>query len=150
MKTLARETDKQEILERLERINASSVRQWGRMTVGEMVCHLSDSFMVAMGEREARSVSSLFGRTVMKWAALKLPAKWPQGVQTVAECAAGKGGTPPLELERDKNQLRALIGQFTRQGQTYAEHPIFGRMSNEEWLRWGYLHMDHHLRQFEA
>jgi len=27
-------------------------------------------------------------------------------------------------------------------------HPIFGRMSLWEWQRWGYLHTDHHLRQF--
>ena len=29
-------------------------------------------------------------------------------------------------------------------------HPIFGRMSDGDWLRWGYLHMEHHLRQFGA
>jgi len=29
-------------------------------------------------------------------------------------------------------------------------HPRLGRMSEREWLRWGYLHMDHHLRQFGA
>jgi hypothetical protein len=29
-------------------------------------------------------------------------------------------------------------------------HPIFGAMSAGDWLRWGYLHMDHHLRQFGA
>jgi hypothetical protein len=27
-------------------------------------------------------------------------------------------------------------------------HSFFGRLSRTEWLRWGYLHMDHHLRQF--
>lgn len=27
-------------------------------------------------------------------------------------------------------------------------HPIFGRLSRAAWLRWAYLHMDHHLRQF--
>jgi hypothetical protein len=25
---------------------------------------------------------------------------------------------------------------------------VFGRMSQAAWLRWAYLHMDHHLRQF--
>jgi hypothetical protein len=29
-------------------------------------------------------------------------------------------------------------------------HPIFGRLSPAAWLRWGYLHCDHHLRQFGA
>jgi hypothetical protein len=29
-------------------------------------------------------------------------------------------------------------------------HPLFGRMSDADWLRWAYLHADHHLRQFGA
>ena len=27
-------------------------------------------------------------------------------------------------------------------------HPMFGPMSAADWMRWGYLHADHHLRQF--
>jgi hypothetical protein len=29
-------------------------------------------------------------------------------------------------------------------------HPIFGELTDSERMRWGYLHMDHHLRQFGA
>ena len=29
-------------------------------------------------------------------------------------------------------------------------HPIFGRMSEAAWLRWGDVHTDHHLRRFGA
>jgi hypothetical protein len=29
-------------------------------------------------------------------------------------------------------------------------HPIFGAMTRRAWMRWGYLHVDHHLRQFSA
>jgi len=29
-------------------------------------------------------------------------------------------------------------------------HPIFGWMSEASWMRWAYLHTDHHLRQFGA
>jgi hypothetical protein len=27
-------------------------------------------------------------------------------------------------------------------------HPMFGVMTVGDWRRWGYLHADHHLRQF--
>ena len=30
----------------------------------------------------------------------------------------------------------------------FPRHPLFGRMTNGEWGRWGYRHVDHHLRQF--
>jgi hypothetical protein len=39
----------------------------------------------------------------------------------------------------------------TRQpGLHWPTHPIFGRMSEAAWMRWAYLHTDHHLRQFGA
>ena len=27
-------------------------------------------------------------------------------------------------------------------------HPIFGPLTTSQWMRWGYLHVYHHLRQF--
>ena len=151
-KTLANAADLQEILERLNAISADSQRRWGRMTVAEMICHLNDAFRVAMSEKSARPVSNVFSRSVMKWVALNMPMKWPHGVQTVEECAAGKGGTPPAALEKDLDELREHLKRFSSAPRdfTFAEHAIFGRMSSEQWLRWGYLHADHHLRQFGA
>ena len=77
---------------------------------------------------------------------------WPHGVKTVPECEAGKGGTPPAEMERDLNELRGHLERFARRPRDFEfqAHPIFGQMSEWEWMRWGWLHMDHHLRQFGA
>jgi hypothetical protein len=152
LKTLANATDRDEIVRRLRALGPSSQRRWGKMSVGEMVCHLNDALKIAMGERKAKSISNWFTRTVMKRAGLSVPMKWPHGVQTVPECEAGKGGTPPAELERDLNELHELLDRFARRPRQFelTEHSIFGVMSDEEWMRWGYLHMDHHLRQFGA
>jgi hypothetical protein len=30
----------------------------------------------------------------------------------------------------------------------WGRHPLFAEMSERDWMRWGYLHVDHHLRQF--
>jgi hypothetical protein len=150
MKTLANSEDKIEILQRLARIGPASQRLWGRMTVAQMLCHLSDAFRVCIGERQANSVSNWFKRSVFKWAGLWLPVEWPHGVSTVPECDAKHGGTPPAALENDLNEVRRLLERFTEQPRKFewAEHPIFGHMSDKEWMRWGYLHIDHHLRQF--
>jgi hypothetical protein len=122
------------------------------MTASEMVCHLSDAFRVVMGEREAKSVSNWFSRTAFKWAGLWLPAKWPQGIETVPECDPKLGGTAPGKFEANLSELRSLLERFARQSREFewSPHPIFGEMTDKEWLRWGYLHMDHHLRQFGA
>jgi hypothetical protein len=152
MKTLANAEDMAEIVRRLSAIGPTSKRQWGKMTVGEMICHLNDAFLVTMSEKSAQPVSNWFSKSVMKWAALQLPAKWPPGVSTVPECEAGKGGTPPAEFEQDLNKLRGLLVRFSKPLREfeYAAHPMFGKMTDAEWQRWGYRHMDHHLRQFGA
>jgi hypothetical protein len=83
----------------------------------------------------------------MKWIALRVPAKWPQGVPTRPEIEQGRGGTAPTDWERDCAELRALILSF--RGRTaFGKHPIFGKMSRRDWMVWGYRHVDHHLRQF--
>ena len=62
------------------------------------------------------------------------------------------GGTRPGDFAADVAQLEALLELITTPERTpdWQLHPIFGRMSEAAWLRWAYLHMDHHLRQFGA
>jgi hypothetical protein len=46
--------------------------------------------------------------------------------------------------------LFAAINKFTGlpRAFTFHTHPMFGEMTEKDWMRWGYLHADHHLRQF--
>ena len=66
---------------------------------------------------------------------------------TRPEIEQGVGGTPPSEWERDRAELLELIDVFAG-WQTFGEHPVFSKMSQRDWLTWGYRHVDHHLRQF--
>ncbi len=61
-----------------------------------------------------------------------------------------RGGTRPVEFSRDKAALAAAIERFARQPNTsrFSRHPTFGELTKWEWIRWGYLHADHHIRQF--
>ncbi len=150
MKTLSNAKDKAEIVRRLRMIGLASQRRWGTMTAAEMLCHLSDAFRIALGERAAKPVRNRYSGPLMRWAALWIPLKWPQGVPTVPECDANAGGSRPAEFERDKNEALELLEQFTVHGRESGlrPHPFFGEMTEKEWMRWGYLHTDHHLRQF--
>jgi hypothetical protein len=149
-KTLKNVEDRREIAERLGRVRVDSARRWGKMSAHGMVCHLSDSFRGVMGEKALAAKPGTFGRGFMKWAALRLPLPWPHGVKTMPEMDQEIGGTTPTEFEGDMWELRRLFERFTREPRDFAwrPHPIFLEMSEEEWMRWGYLHMDHHLRQF--
>jgi hypothetical protein len=153
--TLSNPADKQKIVERLGKIQLSSSRQWGRMSVNQMICHLSDSFRVTMGEKpwktERISVTPIpLPRWLVKWMALDVPLAWPQGLKTRPEVDSEIAGTPPGQFEADRAALLDLLQRFTRQPREFKwqPHPIFGMMSDPDWMRWGYLHSDHHLRQF--
>lgn len=105
-----------------------------------MICHLSHA-------------ATPLRRTIVKWIALYLPLRWPGGrILTRPEIDQEVGGTKPGDFAGDIATLESLVELITapRRSFDWEAHPIFGRMSDADWLRWGYLHMDHHLRQFGA
>jgi hypothetical protein len=139
------------LVARLQSVRPDSPRQWGRMTPSQMLCHLSDSFLTVSGDRPvAKSAETFFSRTVIKFIAIHSPLPWPKGVPTMREVDAEKDGTKPGDFERDRQQVIERLRAFAAPGATYARHPIFGAMSRAEWMKWGFAHVDHHLRQFNA
>jgi hypothetical protein len=120
------------------------------MSSAQMVCHLCDAFLAVMGEKPVRLPRGLNLWPLMKPWVLYAPIKWPPGVATRPEIDQELGGTPPAEFAADVRRLLAVVDKFTADPREFAflPHPMFGEMSEKDWMRWGYLHMDHHLRQF--
>jgi hypothetical protein len=149
LKTLSAAACLNEILDRLKNVRPDSPRQWGKMSAHQMICHLNDSFLVAMGRKQASPAERPYG-PVMKWLALNMPMKWPQGVPTRPEIDQERCGTAPAGFAVDAQMVMALTQEFAHEPRsfTFASHPIFGNMTKSEWMRWAYLHTDHHLRQF--
>ena len=121
------------------------------MSPHQMVCHLGDSCRMLTGERTVRPVATPLPRPVMKWLALYLPMRWPQGIPTTPEVDQEIDGTRPSDFAADVAALEALLDEIVRrrrQSLGGQRHPMFGPMSEAAWLRWAYLHTDHHFRQF--
>ena len=152
MKTLARQRDAAEILARLENLRPESARRWGKMSSHQMVCHLIDAFHMMTGEKAVSHATGLVQRTILKWTVLYLPLPWPKGVLTRPEIDQEFDGRLPCDFQADVRELEALVRIIAAQQRSFDRqlHPIFGRMSEAGWLRWGYLHVDHHFRQFGA
>jgi hypothetical protein len=151
MKRLDNTEDKAMVLDRLRQITPGSQRQWGKMTPHQMICHLNDSFKSVIGERELNGdKSNLLTRSVVRWLALYAPLKWPHGVPTMPENDQEQGGTPPEDFQRDLDALVLMIDRVTRAEKDFQwrRHPLFAEMSERDWMRWAFLHVDHHLRQF--
>lgn len=149
MKSFAREEHRAELLTRLKAVRQDSRNRWGVMTAHQMICHLGDTFLMMIGEKRVSDATGLLQRTLVKWIALYLPVPWPAGILTRPELDQTMGGTRCGAFVDDVARVEALMGRAASAADCKARpHPIFGPMSHADWMRWAYLHMDHHLRQF--
>jgi hypothetical protein len=149
VKTLSNAADRQNISSRLSSLAPADTARWGFMSVHQMVCHLDDSYKLGLGEKYAEPATGFFQRTLLKWLALEMPLQWRKGFPTRPELEQGKGGSIPVNFQEDLRSLLSTLDRFCDAlPRPCVPHPIFREMTAGDWMRWGYLHTDHHLRQF--
>lgn len=144
------QTTANEFRKRLSNLRPETRPLWGKMNAHQMVCHLNDSFGLAMGLKRASEEITFLHRTLFRWLALHTPMRWPQGVPTRPEMDQLAGGTKPVEFGQDAAALAEMIDKFAAKPRTFefGRHPVFGELTESEWMIWGYRHADHHFRQF--
>ena len=119
------------------------------MTAHQAVCHLSDSFRSMMSPTADHVDRDAFLENRHQVDRAAGADDVAAGVKTRPEVDQEIGGTKPVEFARDRRELEALIEEFAaRGGERFQPHPMFGRLTTGEWHRWGWLHTDHHFRQF--
>lgn len=152
MKTLRDRQQVDEILARLDRLTPATPRLWGKMSAHQMVCHLNDAFKLYAGVIAAAPPGFPYPSKLLKWGCLFVPIRWPKGFKTVPELDQQRRGAPESDFARDVAELRDRLKAFAHIPENFAwpTHPYLGAMSAAEWMRLGYLHTDHHLRQFGA
>lgn len=135
------------LVTRINSATPQSTRRWGTMDVHQMLEHIGDAAAAALGQRAFSATSRSGPRGLVRFIALRLLPRMPRGIKSgaepaekVIEVAAFKG---------NQERAAALLRQMAVSGQTFAAtHPAFGTMKREDWMRYAYLHTDHHLRQF--
>lgn len=149
MKTLGTADDLQSIELRLETLSVQDRSRWGRMNVHQMVCHLCHSMRVPLGEIQVSDAEAPhLQRVVLKWAALYVPLKWRPDFPTRPELDQCSLNLPLDDFDSDRRLAIALTERLSRAEVEGRRHPYFGPITRAQWLRWGWLHADHHLRQF--
>lgn len=138
------EARRAELLRRLDGLRADVAPRWGRMTAPTMVTHLLEAFRMPSGALHIRRRFVPL-RPLVRWLLLYV-LPFPKGAPTAPEMLARQ----PLTWDADVDALRAAIAAVRRPapGERIGEHPIFGRMSADDWGVLMYKHSDHHFRQF--
>lgn len=149
MKNLLNAADREALIARLQSLTPDKPRKWGTMDAAQVVPHLTDPLRVAIGDRAAQPMKSMFSNPLVSALAVWwMP--WPKGAPTAEEFIQGKRGTSPTEFERDKQALLLTIHRFANHPEDLPLHPspVFGTLSRRAWGRLMWRHLDHHLRQF--
>ena len=148
MSSIEDPADLDRLLERLNTLRPETAARWGKLTAGEMLCHLGDA--TASVVRPAPSEEPVRPHRFMKWLALRAPVAWPRGLPTPPSVDPHADGTKPTDFEEDRkraiDELRKLVSAPS--DSLSPTHGAFGPMSARDWYRWAYRHTDHHLRQF--
>ena len=151
MSTISEQRSLDQLFGRLAVLTPQTLRRWGTLTPAEMLCHLGDAGDVVLGHRALSGPApSPVRRPVFKWLALRSPIPWPKGVATRPGVDPRKEGTRPGDFERDRTRVITGLKELATapRERLPAAHSRFGLMTREDWHRWAYRHVDHHLRQF--
>ena len=138
-----------EIVARINRLTPESKAAWGKMNVGEMLCHCADGIKMATGARTVADKSNfLFRHLVKPLVIYVLPM--PKGAPTADEINPQAAGTKPADFEADRRELLDCLEKFCAlpAGYPLARHAAFGKMSRRQWGLIAHKHLDHHLKQF--
>jgi Protein of unknown function (DUF1569) len=136
---------KQEIITRINNLTPQSQRQWGKMDVAQMLAHLQVPIGVALGTNAVKGNWLL--KLVLPLFKKKLydETPWKQGLPTDRSFVM----TGQIkDFENEKKQLLDHISRFTETNMVNEKHPVFGKLTKENWSKATWKHIDHHLKQF--
>jgi len=148
MRTIWEAPRQQEIRERVARLSPENRAAWGRMSAPQMVCHLTDSLKMALGDLPCATKKLPIRYPPLKQFIIYV-APFPKSAPTAPELLA----RPPATWQADVAELQALVDRLVARGREatpWPEHPAFGKLSRRAWGVLTYRHIDHHLRQFGA
>jgi Protein of unknown function (DUF1569) len=135
---------KQSIIDRINKLTPQSQQQWGKMDVAQMLAHCQMPLGVATGHHKLkgdffmRLVGPLFKKKLFN----EQPFKRDLPTDTSFKIA------DPRDFSTEKQKLIRMINDFSETTMSGELHPFFGKLTNEQWSKGTWKHLDHHLQQF--
>jgi len=138
-------TDRAALVERINRLTPASQRQWGVMTVDQMLWHVNEGMEMGLGRRQVSTLPVPLPRWILKWIVLNLP--WPKGKARTHPSFEAKA---TYDLEAERARAIKLLEEAAQKplDASWPDSYAMGPMTGQEWSRMGVKHLDHHLSQF--
>lgn len=145
MKSIFDEKVYNEIVSRVNNLNANSKGQWGKMTIAQMVWHCQIPLKVAIKNKKTNKK----GNPLIRWffkKSLYNDKPWRKNLPTSSFAKAREDKDFNTELET----LQKLIHEVykIKDRKDWNPHPLFGSFTPQQWGQMQYKHLDHHLGQF--
>ena len=145
MKSVLDPSTRNELEKRIFLLNENSQRQWGKMTVYQMIKHCSLWEDMTQGKLTYKRVliGRIFGRIALR-SVLKNDTSLAQNTPTIPQLKITGNG----DVESEKTAWLAKVAAYAHFSNAGFIHPFFGKMTVEQTGCFVYKHTDHHLRQF--
>ncbi len=148
MGSILNDADRTALVKRLNSVTSASKAGWGRMDARAMLVHLQRAALMTLGELPvANKGKRVFQVFPVKHLILHV-APFPKNAPTAPELLPTDEGSVEA-LRAEVVSLMERIAAGPREG-AGPIHPLFGRLSYQEWGIATYKHTDHHLKQFGA
>jgi hypothetical protein len=147
MKSLFDDGDRAALLNRIANLPPEAVRQWGKMSPAQMLCHCSQALETSTGDRPMKQ--KLLGKILTPFIRSSILGAKPFGKNAPTDPTFVVSGD--RDFAGEKTRLVGLIDRFVQRGPAAAAnetHAFFGKLSGPEWGELMYKHIDHHLQQF--
>ena len=144
------EEKRDEFRNRVLRVTAANPRQWGTMTVAQMLHHLNLSSGGSLGFYDLPDESYFVSRTVFRWILVDWFPEQPVGLRLPKGFKIPHGAQFDFDFEKQQF-LKILDAAWrARSAADWGPHPMFGKMTAAEWGKLLQIHVDYHLKQFAA
>jgi hypothetical protein len=134
------------IRKRLESLRVDTPRQWGKMSIDQMLWHVNVSMREAVGDYTPQIKPLPIPKAFLRWAVINMP--WGRGARTRPDMYASSTYDFNLQKAECLSLVDRIVGRPLSAG--WPDSASMGRMTGKHWSQLTAKHLDHHLRQFGA
>ena len=148
MKSIFQPVIRDELIQRISKLNQDNERQWGKMNVYQMVKHNTYWNEWVLGKGDHNYKQSFMGKILGKIALRKLIRDEKPIDKNIPTSAQFKFEDVNGDLKAEKTKWTALMQEYENFSNPDFIHEFMGKMTREQIGILVYKHTDHHLRQF--